>query len=120
MLDKCKRSCNLCGDLVQQKDRIQPTSKNYKTRRPTTFNPNQNGYSPDADNRLSYDANSNFNKFLGYFTDYIHDDATSTTTQISVKKPEFTSGRYYANWKSTTRTSKSTDFTTKGKPCGFI
>ena len=34
MLDKCKRSCNLCGDLVQQKDRIQPTSKKTILRRP--------------------------------------------------------------------------------------
>lgn len=38
MLDKCKRSCNLCGDLVQQKDRIQyTTTKGYIRRsRPTT------------------------------------------------------------------------------------
>ncbi len=34
MLDKCKRSCNLCGDLVEQKDRIQVTTKKMKIRRP--------------------------------------------------------------------------------------
>ena len=34
MLDKCKRSCNLCGDLVEQKDRIQLTSKKSAIRRP--------------------------------------------------------------------------------------
>jgi hypothetical protein len=37
MLDKCKRSCNLCGDLVQQKDRIQPTSKKTILRRPSVI-----------------------------------------------------------------------------------
>mgnify|MGYP001810212871 CR=1 FL=1 len=26
MLEKCKRSCNLCGDLVDKKDRIQATT----------------------------------------------------------------------------------------------
>ena len=36
MLDKCKRSCNLCGDLVEQKDRIQLTSKKSSIRRPVS------------------------------------------------------------------------------------
>jgi hypothetical protein len=38
MLDKCKRSCNLCGDLVQQKDRIKFTSKKVSVRRPFISN----------------------------------------------------------------------------------
>ena len=42
MLDKCKRSCNLCGDLVQQKDRIQATTK--KARRPSAAFPYDNNY----------------------------------------------------------------------------
>lgn len=37
MLLRCKRSCNLCGDLVEQKDRIQPTSKKQLVRRPGTY-----------------------------------------------------------------------------------
>ncbi len=45
MLDKCKRSCNLCGDLVDEKDRIQPTT----SRQPILFRrtspiPIQNDY----------------------------------------------------------------------------
>ena len=34
MLDKCKRSCNLCGDLVDQRDRIKVTTKKAVIRRP--------------------------------------------------------------------------------------
>ncbi|CAF0996396.1 unnamed protein product [Brachionus calyciflorus] len=34
MLLRCMRSCNLCGDLVDQKDRIQPSSKKPSFRRP--------------------------------------------------------------------------------------
>lgn len=37
MLQKCMRSCNLCGDLVEQKDRIQPTSKKTLIRRPSPY-----------------------------------------------------------------------------------
>jgi hypothetical protein len=53
MLDKCKRSCNLCGDLVQQKDRIQPTSKKTILRRPNIIFPTQSTNSPfDNWNRM--------------------------------------------------------------------
>lgn len=34
MLQACKRSCNLCGDLVDQKNRIHPTTKKHLIRRP--------------------------------------------------------------------------------------
>lgn len=34
MLQSCKRSCNLCGDLVNEKNRINPTTKKYLIRRP--------------------------------------------------------------------------------------
>lgn len=34
MLQSCKRSCNLCGDLVNEKNRIHPTTKKHLIRRP--------------------------------------------------------------------------------------
>ena len=110
MLDKCKRSCNLCGDLVQQKDRIQPTSKNYRTRRLTTISQNYNA-------ELRYDPNSNFNKFLGYYTDDIPEEASTTTALATIKQQEMASSRYYAtysDWRTTTRAVRLTE-TTKGK-----
>jgi hypothetical protein len=43
------RSCNLCGDLVEHKDRIQPTSKKATVRRPTSYQNIQPNY-PNSDN----------------------------------------------------------------------
>ena len=37
MLIKCRRSCNLCGDLVSQKDRIQSTTRRSAISRPAEF-----------------------------------------------------------------------------------
>ena len=53
MLLRCMRSCNLCGDLVDQKDRIQPTSKKTYIRRPTSVATKH--YDPySRDNRYNY------------------------------------------------------------------
>jgi len=101
MLDKCKRSCNLCGDLVQQKDRIQPTSKNYRSRRPSTvFNPNAAYTTYIPWNRFSSnDDNNNFNKYLGYATEQIAKEELPSSIN---------------DWKSTTKeTIKNTQ--TKGR-----
>ena len=87
---KCKRSCNLCGDLVQQKDRIQPTSKNYRSRRPSTIFSTNTPW-----NRFPYsDANSNFNKFVGY-------DQTDQT--LKDESPDNSQSVSANVWKSTTK-----------------
>jgi hypothetical protein len=89
---KCKRSCNLCGDLVQQKDRIQPTSKNYRSRRPSTIFSTNTPW-----NRFSYsDVNSNFNKFVGYD----QTDQTSNNIDESLGNSQSVSANV---WKSTTK-----------------
>ena len=83
MLDKCKRSCNLCGDLVSQKDRIQPTSKNYRSRRPSTvFNPN-----------VEFNTNIPWNRFMGYVTEQIPTDESSVNNY----------SERVNDWKSTTK-----------------
>ncbi len=91
MLDKCKRSCNLCGDLVQQKDRIQPTSKKAVLRRPSTL-ANQLPYSQQYDDWNPKPSDS----YLPYF----EDSTTTVSTSTS-----------FNNWRSSNRLS-TTRFTT--------
>jgi hypothetical protein len=86
---------------VQQKDRIQPTSKNYRSRRPSTIFSTSTPW-----NRFSYsDANSNFNKFIGY----------DQTDQTSKDEPSDNSYSVSVNaWKSTTKEAKGKRLRFKG------
>ncbi len=52
MLDKCKRSCNLCGDLVHLRDRVvATTSRKANTATRTNFNYNQYSQAVSSRNR---------------------------------------------------------------------
>lgn len=83
MLQKCKRSCNLCGDLVDQKDRIQPTSKKpASVRRPPSSS--GGGSRPTA--------NSEYNEFQNYYHSMIGDETTpSISTSTRGQEPISTS-----------------------------
>lgn len=60
------RSCNLCGDLVDQKDRIQPTSKKPSPiRRPPPGRPT---------------SNSEYNEFQNYYHSMIDEQTTPTSS----------------------------------------
>ena len=85
MLDKCKRSCNLCGDLVQQKDRIQPTSKNYRTRRPG--NMYTNNIPAQTRSRSSHnDDNILGDRYFGYSPEEKTKETTAKTGKNSLLK----------------------------------
>lgn len=92
MLDKCKRSCNLCGDLVQQKDRIQPTSKKTPIRRPTGYNQ----YRPQQED------NSNFFNFIEYNPTTRIPETTTTPIPTTTTTTVTTTKNYYATWRPST------------------
>ena len=100
MLLKCKRSCNLCGDLVDRKDRIQPST----TRRTYYITPsriNYNGYnnqdhlvfessSSSPESHTSTIMSDNYYKYLFDSDDQIppSSDYTYDTQQSSTSKYE--------------------------------
>lgn len=67
MLQKCMRSCNLCGDLVDQKDRIQPTSKKPSAMR----RPGGSGGSR---------PNSEYNDFQNYYNSMVSSEGSSANS----------------------------------------
>lgn len=84
MLQKCMRSCNLCGDLVDQKDRIQPTSKKpFQMRRPPS-----SGGGGGIGSRLSpTQINSEYNDFQSYYHSMIGQETSTASSAASITLP---------------------------------
>jgi hypothetical protein len=86
MLDKCKRSCNLCGDLVARKDRIQPTSRHPPRQRQPP--PQQQQQQQQYSYRYSYvtkDYIDNRNQISSHIYDVFSSSSPTTTTTTTTQ-----------------------------------
>ena len=96
MLDKCKSSCNLCGDLVKEKDRIKPTTKKLQfNKRPF------NGQTRHPEDLIN-------NEFFENFKNY--SPTTTITTPRTTQKPVTRTQQTTSPTTSSTTTITETSF----------